>query len=66
MKHCSSGREKLFSGRQPGSGEWWRGLRALGEMGALPVSIRQLLVLKKFLDSSPTRATICFVILGKS
>lgn len=36
MKHCSSGREKLFCGRQPGSGKWWWGSWALGNMGAFP------------------------------
>lgn len=66
MKHCSSGREKLFSGRRPDSGEWPRCLRAPGKMGAHPGSLRRLLVRKTFLDSSPTRVTICFVIPGKS
>lgn len=38
MKHCSSGREKLFCGRQPGSGKWWWCSWALGNMGAFPLS----------------------------
>lgn len=38
MKHCSSGREKLFCGHQPGSGEWWWRLGAPGRTGAFPVS----------------------------
>lgn len=66
MKHCSSGREKWFGGRQPGSGEWWWCLWAPGKTGALPGSTRHLPVLTKLLDSSPTPATTCFVILGKS
>lgn len=40
MKHCSSGREKLFCSHQPGHGKWWQCLGTLGRMGAFPASVR--------------------------
>lgn len=65
MKHCSSGREKLFCRPPPGSGKWWCwGTLRRTECFRSPYC--QLLVLRKVPDSNPTHATICFMIPGKS
>lgn len=65
MKHCSSGREKLFCGRQPGSGKWWCSW-ALGNMERFHAPHGQLLLLEKFLDSRPAHAALYCAIRGKS
>lgn len=66
MKHCSSGRGKLFCSRQPGRGKWggawghregWERFQSLCHRPLVP---------RKFLDPSPTRATINFMILAES
>lgn len=63
MKHCSSGREKLFCGRcldvVSGSG-------ACGHQEGRECFHSPYGQLRKLLDSSPTCATICFMILGKA
>lgn len=65
MKHCSSGREKLFCGHLPEAVSAGVGGTKEGQEHFRSPDCQRL-VLRKFLDPSLTHATICFTILGKS
>lgn len=65
MKHCSSGREKLFCGHPPEAVSAGVGGHQEGQEH-FQTPDYQWLVLRKFLDTSLTHATTCFMILGKS
>lgn len=65
MKHCSSGREKLFCGHLPEAVSAGVGGHQEGQEHFWTPDYQRL-VLRKFLDPSLTDATTCFMILGKS